>query len=566
MQKFKQSLFYKIFAIFILIGVTPALLISLRLLTLSSQLLSAPSQPAASGEIPGSSAAGIEDAAVVLDSLQSEATAYLIYTFLTVGIFAIFASGSLLQPIRKLKLFLQTGQAVPPVKVATGASVASTLGHPSTLGPQASLGSEAGEDEIGYLNLGITQMTQELHQLRQDLQRQTEERAQDLDHRTRQLQAASAVAQNAATIRDLDQLLSRATELISENFGYYHTGIFLIDANKENAVLRAANSPGGKQMLARGHKLNITTDIATSIVGFVANTHQPRLASSVGADAVHFKNLYLPDTRSEMALPLVVGDRLWGILDMQSASEAAFTEGDIAVLQILANQIAIAIENAQLFVENKTAMTELQTALETSRNLYGELTREAWRKLLQSRPDIGYLALGGEAATGMHSAGGAPTDLLTGGRTEILPITGPWQADMLHASQTGQAVQLAPHNLLIPIKIRDYTAGVLRLRKADNSSPWSRSEIDLMSALSDQLSVALESARLYDETRRRAERERLTSEITAKVRASNDPRTILETAMSELRQALQASHTQITLHSLPIEQPETPSSAAEPHP
>ena len=84
--------------------------------------------------------------------------------------------------------------------------------------------------------------------------------------------------------------------------------------------------------------------------------------------------------------------RLWGVLDVQSKSEQAFTQDDIAVLQVLANQIAIAIENAQLFIENQKALAELQNSLETSRKLYGEMTGEAWRKLLQARPETGYIA------------------------------------------------------------------------------------------------------------------------------------------------------------------------------
>jgi len=119
---------------------------------------------------------------------------------------------------------------------------------------------------------------------------------------------------------------------------------------------------------------------------------------------------------------------------------------------------------------------------------------------------------------------------------------------MIQASRTGKIVQKDDNSLVIPIKIREQVAGVLRLRKPQNAPGWSRAEIDLMQSLSDQLSVALESARLYEETRKRAERERLTGEITARVRSSDDPQIILQTAVRELRRALQASRAQVLLY------------------
>ena len=224
--------------------------------------------------------------------------------------------------------------------------------------------------------LDLALSNRKLETLRTNLESRVDDRTRDLQRRALQLQVAVEVGQTISAMRDLDQLLGRVTELISERFGFYHAGIFLLDDTGEFAVLRAANSPGGKQMLAKGYSLKVGE---VGIVGYVTKRREPRIALDVGMDAIHFKNPFLPDTRSEMALPLSVGERILGALDVQSTMPAAFTEEDVAVLQVLANQVAIAIENVRL-------LEETQAALELSHRAYGELSREAWLERLQSQP------------------------------------------------------------------------------------------------------------------------------------------------------------------------------------
>jgi putative methionine-R-sulfoxide reductase with GAF domain len=148
------------------------------------------------------------------------------------------------------------------------------------------------------------------------LYRSMEERVAE---RTREIRTASEVARDSATIRDVDQLLDETVRLISSRFGFYHAGIFLVDAVGENAVLRAASSDGGRRMLARGHQLGVGK---IGIVGYVTGTGNPRIALDVGADAVHFANPDLPETRSEMALPLRIGERIMGALDVRAPANA----------------------------------------------------------------------------------------------------------------------------------------------------------------------------------------------------------------------------------------------------
>ncbi len=188
-----------------------------------------------------------------------------------------------------------------------------------------------------------------------------------LSRRAVQLQVAAEVARDATAARDVDELLNRSVTLIRDRFDFYHAGIFLVDDQNKFAVLAAAPGEVGEELLATGHKLEIGK---VGIVGTVAGTGQPRIALDVGADAVHFKQPLLPETRSEMALPLMLGDRVIGVLDVQSRREAAFDEQDVQVLQTMADQLAVAIDKAHLFSEVQRRAYELSglydTALATS--------------------------------------------------------------------------------------------------------------------------------------------------------------------------------------------------------
>ncbi|MBL8103783.1 MAG: GAF domain-containing protein, partial [Anaerolineales bacterium] len=176
----------------------------------------------------------------------------------------------------------------------------------------------------------------ELDDLRASLEERVAQRTSELDSanrnnekRAKQFEAIAQIARAISSIQGLDSILPQITQVISEQFGHYHTGIFLLDENREFAVLRAANSEGGHGMLESGHKLQVGQ---TGIVGYVAATGQPRIALDVGTDAVYFDNPFLPNTHSEIALPLRVGGQTVGVLDVQSETSNAFTESDIEVL------------------------------------------------------------------------------------------------------------------------------------------------------------------------------------------------------------------------------------------
>ncbi|MDW7992619.1 MAG: GAF domain-containing protein, partial [Anaerolineae bacterium] len=278
-----------------------------------------------------------------------------------------------------------------------------------------------------------------------------------------------------AEIRDVETLLKETVRLISDRFGFYHAGIFLIDEAGEYAILRAASSEGGQRMLARGHRLAVGKE---GIVGYVAGTGKPRIALDVGEDAVFFDNPDLPRTRSEMAVPLRVGERVIGVLDVQSDQPAAFTEEDVAVLQTMAEQIALAIENNRLLEESRRALEEL-------RALYGERVREAWGRLEGLPPALVY------------------------DRVAITPLeTPPPIPAVEEALRQGQVIAFQEPGdgravIAAPLRLHDRIIGAIALEEIDEARPWTEDEIALVQAVSDQVALALESARLYQMEQRR---------------------------------------------------------------
>ncbi|MBA3534553.1 MAG: response regulator, partial [Ardenticatenales bacterium] len=229
------------------------------------------------------------------------------------------------------------------------------------------------KDEIGALGEAFNSMTTQLRSLISTLEERVAERTQDLQRRSLQLQVAAEVARDSTAAQDLDELLNRAVELIRDRFGFYHAGIFLVDTEGEYAILHAATGEAGRIMLERQHNLKVGEE---GIVGYVTQTGLPRIALDVGSDAVHFKNPLLPDTHSEMALPLKVGDRVIGALDVQSRNSAAFDDEDIAVLQTMADQLAIAIQNMRAFAQLRKTAEQMREVDKLKSQFLGAMSHE----------------------------------------------------------------------------------------------------------------------------------------------------------------------------------------------
>lgn len=362
--------------------------------------------------------------------------------------------------------------------------------------------------EFATLAFSLKGLTANMQASIASLENRVAERTNELEHRSKLLKAVADVGKAITSFRDLSELLQQAAFLIHENFEYYHVGIFLLDEHKEFAVLSATNSEGGHRMLEKKHQLKVGE---TGIVGYVTQNAKARIALDVGKDAIYFDNPDLPKTRSEMALPLIVGGQILGALDVQSTEPQAFSEADISTLQILAEQIAIAIQNANLF-------TEAEKAVETTRMGYGEISRGAWSKILHNQPRVGFLAT-------------PPTTVQI--HSENLEV------NLAKAIDTGDFI-IGNDGLTIsmPIRVRGQTIGAIRLKKSEISESWTQDETNLAIALSDQLSGALESARLYKESQQHAARESLISDISARISAVSHTDSILRETVQELGQAI----------------------------
>jgi GAF domain-containing protein/HAMP domain-containing protein len=366
-------------------------------------------------------------------------------------------------------------------------------------------------DEIEELANEFNVMASRLADLIGSLEERVAERTRELEESLFELEGAAQVARQAASIRDVEQLLDETVHLISVLFGFYHTGIFLLDETKEYAVLQAASSEGGHRMLERGHRLKVGEK---GIVGHVAGTGTPRIALDVGEDAVYFDNPDMPETRSEMAVPLEVRREIIGVLDVQSQEAKAFSDPDIAIIKSLADQIALAIENAHLLEESQQALQELEV-------LYGRRVREAWRgKSGHQRAAYRFTDAGVERAHGVPSLEVQDGSLVT---------------------QPAVQDEDDGRRLASPIRLRGQEIGSIILRQESAEEPWSEEELALMEEVSAQIALALENARLLEETQRRAAREQLTREITDNIRGAVSVEDAIQRAIREVGQALEAS-------------------------
>jgi GAF domain-containing protein/HAMP domain-containing protein len=378
-------------------------------------------------------------------------------------------------------------------------------------------------DEIGILADSFNRMTGRLRDILSGLERSVVERTSDLEmarllseRRAQELHSISEISRLISSQQKLDLLVPLITRLVSERFDYYHVGIFFVDTTHQFAILQAANSEGGQRMLTRGYRLEVGP---TSIVGNVAETGKARIALDVGTDAASFDNPDLPNIRSEMALPLNIHNETIGVLDVQSTRPGAFSENDANILGILADQVAIAVENARLFGQTQQALSEVQS-------LYAQFLQQEWRTFGQQEPSIGYhrSTLGGKA------------------------LETPVESDEIYrALQQGEVIVLDGRNgrsqssLAVPVKLRGQTIGVLSIKALTKNRRWSPDEINLAQVISERLALALDNARLLQDSQRRAAKEAKIGEVTAKIGASINIRSVLQTAVEELGRALPGS-------------------------
>ena len=376
--------------------------------------------------------------------------------------------------------------------------------------------------EVEKINSELNDLTSHLEQRVNDRTAELETANKQTSRRASQLQAITELSEAIAQLQDLNEIFPTATRLINERFGFYHVGIFLIDSGREYAILQAANSEGGQKMLARGHRLKL----GTGVVGFSAQSGQPRIALDVGEDAVFFDNPDLPTTRSEVALPMKSRNETIGILDVQSTEAGAFSPEDLQVLTALANQVGITLENTRLLTETRAALTQVQ-------EVYNEFTRAEWSRTVSQAEQSGFR--------------------YQTGRIEMLenPLQSPEVISAVHNGEavTSDATEEKHSTVAVPVKLRGEVIGVLHIESSDPDKAWHEDDISLVEAVAERAAFAMENARLFQDARRRAAKESLISEATARISGALNIENILHATAEELERVLGGSEVLIQFKS-----------------
>jgi len=384
---------------------------------------------------------------------------------------------------------------------------------------------EAGNDEFTVIAGIFNNLTRQVSDLINSLEKRVTVRTNELNNavhyierRARQFEAITKVSRSISGSTSLQELLPAITQVISEQFNFYHVGVFLTDENRQYAILAAANSEGGKRMLNRRHQLRVGEQ---GIVGYAVSAGKARIALDVGQDVVFFNNPDLPETHSEMALPLTINGSIIGALDIQSKESNAFSNEDIEALSALADQVSLAIQNARLFDQSRKTVTEAES-------IQRQYLRESWKRIPEEENFVGY----------RYSAVGAT----------------PLEANAEES--------IATPTISVPIMLRGELIGALSVQTPQKER-ISKDQMDLVKAIAERVALSAENARLFNETSRRAERERIVADISAKIGSSFQTQNILRTAAKELSELLEQADVIIKLEPPKSANPPAPQQPAQ---
>jgi GAF domain-containing protein/HAMP domain-containing protein len=339
-------------------------------------------------------------------------------------------------------------------------------------------------DELGIVTMHFNRMVTRLESLQGNLEQQVVER-------TKQLAASNEVGRVAASSLDPEQLLARIVPLFPEQFGYYYAAIYLLDPSGKWAELKEATGEAGKVLKQNHHRLEIS---GKGMVGTAIREQAPRIAQLASDEKQRLDNPLLPYTRSEIALPLMVGDRVLGALNVQSTREADFGPQVIETMKNMAGQVAIALENARLFQEAQQVIRELRTVQQ-------QYLLEGWSGFTELNEKLEY--------------------------------------------RIGDEEDDDSRKLEVPISLRDQVLGQIML---EGQKEWTPDQQSLVDAVATQAAIALENARLVSESRQIALRERMAAEINSKIWASATIDGVLQTVIKELGRRLNASSATIELN------------------
>src|SRR5215216_16939 len=341
----------------------------------------------------------------------------------------------------------------------------------------------SGTDELGIVTVQFNRMVSRLEILQNSLEQQVAER-------TKQLAATNEVGRVAASSLDPEQLLARVVPLITEQFNYYFAAIYLVDPSGKWAELKEATGEAGRVLKQNHHRLEIA---GKNMVGTAIRELSPRIAQIASEEKQRFENPLLPYTRSEIALPLTVGDRVLGALNVQATRESDFGPQVIETMQNMAGQVAIALENARLFQEAQQIIKEMRAVQQ-------QYLLEGWQGLSEESEKLEY--------------------------------------------RIGDEQDDNARKLDVSISLRDQTLGQITL---ESQTDWTPEQHSLVDAIATQAAIALENARLVSDSRHIAIRERMAAEINSKIWSSATIDGVLQTVVKELGRRLDASSATIEL-------------------
>jgi GAF domain-containing protein/HAMP domain-containing protein len=364
---------------------------------------------------------------------------------------------------------------IGPINALTETAVSISGGNLNRVAPVQT------NDEIGILGTAFNEMTSKLRRSLEELQYGIQQRTAQLERALRQIRTAADISTAIVSIRDTQLLLQSVVDLIRERFDFYYVGLFLCDERDEYAILRAGTGEAGEKMIAEGHRLLIG---GSSMIGWCIARREARISQEVISESVRFKNPNLPLTRSEMALPIIGRQKVLGALSIQSSEANAFTQDDILVLQSIADNLATALENAEL-------QSQAQQAIEEVRILNRSYVTTSWETALQQH---------GELQAQYHTA-------------------------------RSKRKKAALQTVKIPLILRDNQIGEIEI---ELPGELSEEDSEFINALAVQTTLAIENARLLEETQRNAQQEQQINQLTALFSQSVSIEEILKTAVEEI--------------------------------
>jgi PAS domain S-box-containing protein len=380
------------------------------------------------------------------------------------------------------------------------------------------------------------------------------------EHRADQLLTASEIAQESTTgTMDVEVTLARLVDLIKSRFDFYHASIFLIDPLGKFAVLRESTGDAGAQLKQAGHKLAVGS---SSIVGQATGKGIPVVVGDVTQEANYYPNPLLPLTRSEMAIPMRIGDRILGAVDVQSTAFNAFTQDDINILQILANQTAVAVQNEDLFTHTTQSLSRHRLLHKiTSSNVENMTVEDAIRATLevlhQSMPEeqITYFTIGEHNDLIARANAGITNPDQTSRRIPFgQGVVGRVASDgtSIRVNDTQTNKEYHPQNfesnsiLAVPVKFADTLVGVLNIESI-HLAQFDESDQEFVTTLAGNMAAIISNIQLVDQVREQVNRQQKLLEITSKIRRSVDINTIMQTSVSEIGSAMNVRRASITI-------------------